>query len=190
MLSILGRAPVRAGTAFVDHTPDTAPPGSRRHMEATVRHLGFLPSAMARLAASPELLDGFQRLTALFDGTTLDPVAREVVVMTVVTRNECHICVAMHSGRLRKLGADEELIAALAGQRPLADQQLEAVRQFTLAVLATAGAVDDTTLDAFLAHGYTTRNALEVVLGIGTYTLSTLANRLTRAPLDPQLTAV
>jgi hypothetical protein len=30
---------------------------------------------------------------------------------------------------------------------------------------------------------------LEVVLGIGTYTMSTLANRLTRAPLDEQLRA-
>jgi hypothetical protein len=28
---------------------------------------------------------------------------------------------------------------------------------------------------------------LDVVLGIGTYTMSTLANRLTRAPLDEQL---
>jgi hypothetical protein len=27
---------------------------------------------------------------------------------------------------------------------------------------------------------------LDVVLGIGTYTMSTLANRLTRAPLDEQ----
>ncbi|MGW6309795.1 carboxymuconolactone decarboxylase family protein [Streptomyces niveus] len=148
------------------------------------------PSATARLACSPQLLEGFQRLTALFDGTTLDPVAREVVVMTVVTRNECHICVAMHSGKLRKLGADGELIAALGEQHTLADQRLEAVRQFTLAVLASAGDVADTDLDAFLAHGHTARNALEVVLGIGTYTLSTLANRLTRAPLDPQLAAL
>ncbi len=33
-------------------------------------------------------------------------------------------------------------------------------------------------LTAFLAAGYTHRNALEVVLGIGTYTMSTFANRL------------
>jgi hypothetical protein len=35
--------------------------------------------------------------------------------------------------------------------------------------------------------GYTPRNALEVVLGIGAYTMSTLANRMTGAPLDEQL---
>jgi hypothetical protein len=47
--------------------------------------------------------------------------------------------------------------------------------------MATAGAVEDTTLKALLSHGYTERNALEVVLGIGTFTLTTLANRLTKA---------
>jgi hypothetical protein len=31
------------------------------------------------------------------------------------------------------------------------------------------------------------RNALDVVLGVGTYTMSTLANRMVRAPLDDQL---
>ena len=55
--------------------------------------------------------------------------------------------------------------------------------------LDTAGDVDDVTLREFLARGYTTQNALEVVLGIGTYTMSTLANRLTGAPLDDQLAA-
>lgn len=49
--------------------------------------------------------------------------------------------------------------------------------------------MDDATLQSFLAHGYTARNALEVVLGIGTYTMSTLANRMTGAPVDPQLAA-
>ncbi|MFE7567300.1 carboxymuconolactone decarboxylase family protein [Streptomyces sp. NPDC057539] len=173
---------------FIDHTLESAPAASRRAIETTTHHLGFLPTAVARLATSPQLLDGFQKLTGLFDSTTLDPLAREVIVMTVAVRNACHLCVVIHTGKLRALGARDELVDALREQRPerpLPDERLEAVRQFTLAVLATAGGVDDETLDAFLAHGYTERNALEVVLGIGAYTLSTLANRLTRAPIDP-----
>ncbi len=42
-------------------------------------------------------------------------------------------------------------------------------------------------MEAFLAQGYTARNVLEVVLGIGAYTISTLANRMTGAPLDEPL---
>ncbi len=49
--------------------------------------------------------------------------------------------------------------------------------------------MDDADLRDFLAYGYTEQNALEVVLGIGAYTLSTLANRLTGAPVDEQLAA-
>ena len=177
-------------TAFTDHTLESAPAAARRNMEATTRQLGYLPAAVARMASSPELLDGFLKMIALFDTTTLDPIAREVVVMTVAVRHGCHICIAMHSAKLTALGARADLITALRDAAPVPDERLAAVQVFTTHVLDTAGAVGDEALDAFLAHGYTTRNALEVVLGIGAYTMSTLANRMTRAPLDYQLAAI
>ena len=174
---------------FTDYTIESAPPGSRRFMTATRNHLGYLPAATARWAASPQLLDGFGKLTATFENCTLDPVPREVVVMTMATRNGCHICVAMHTARLTALGAGAPVIAALRSATPLADERLEAIRVFTLRVLDTSGDVGDEAMRAFLASGYTRQNALEVVLGIGTYTMSTLANRLTAAPVDDQLSA-
>ena len=155
---------------FPEYTIESAPAGSRRFMVATQNHLGYLPAATARWAASPHLLEGFAKLNAIFENGTLDPVAREVVVMTIATRNGCHICVAMHSARLTALGASADAIA-------------------TLRVLDTAGDVGDDALRAFLASGFTRQNALEVVLGIGTYTMSTLANRLTDPPLDDRLSA-
>lgn len=172
---------------FVDHTVESAPAASRRSLEAVTRSMGHLPSAAARLAASPHLLDGFLKLSAMFEQTTLDPIAREVVVMTVAARNECHVCVAIHTTKLTGLGAGDDIVSPLREQRPLDDERLEAVRQFTLEVLRTAGGVGDEELRAFLSHGHTEQNALEVVMGIGTYTMSTLANRLTRAPLDTGL---
>ncbi|MFB6877782.1 carboxymuconolactone decarboxylase family protein [Streptomyces sp. NPDC056323] len=176
-------------SAFPDHTAESAPAAARRTMTAVAAKQGYLPSAVARLATSPELLDSFLKASAAFESTTLDPLSREVLIMTMATGNDCHICVAMHTAKLTALGADPEVIAALRERRALPDERLEAAREFTLAVVATAGAVDDATLQAFLAHGYTARNALEVVLGIGTYTMSTLANRMTGAPVDPQLAA-
>src|SRR6267378_1791218 len=89
--------------------------------------------------------------------------------------------------RLAALGADPGLIGALRNPEsgdpdraePLPDERMDAVRVFALRVLDTAGDVGDRAMRDFLAAGYTTQNALEVVLGIGTYTMSTLANRLT-----------
>jgi AhpD family alkylhydroperoxidase len=178
---------VSASTVFTEYTIESAPNGARRAMAATQEQLGYLPAAMARMAASPRLLDGFLKLNQVFESATLDPVAREVVVMAIATRNGCHICVAMHTARLTAMGAGADLISGLRDARPLADERLEAVRAFTLRVLDTAGDVGDQALAEFLAHGYTSQNALEIVLGIGTYTMSTLANRLTGAPVDEQL---
>jgi AhpD family alkylhydroperoxidase len=176
-------------TPFPDLTPDTAPAGSRRTMTATASYLGYLPVALARMAASPHLMDGFLKASGLFESSSLDPVAREVLVMTMAVRNGCHICVAMHTAALTRLDADPALIDALRAGRPLADPRLAAVQTFVTEVIETSGAVSDAQLAAFGKNGFTTQNALEVVLGIGAYTMSTLANRMTRSPVDEQLAA-
>jgi AhpD family alkylhydroperoxidase len=158
-------------------------------MRAVADKRGYLPAAVGLLAESPEALDGFLRLSAAFDGSTLDPLAREVVIMTVSARNGCHLCLAMHAERLAALGAGPALAAALRASSPLDDARLAAARAFTLRALDTAGDVGDEALGSFLGHGFTRRNALEVMLGIGAYTLSTFANRLTRAPVDDEVLA-
>ncbi len=140
-------------------------------------------NVMALMGESPELLNGFLKLSAALEGSTLEPVAREVVVMTIAVRNGCEVCVAMHTGKLRALDADPALVDELRAQRELTDERLEAARLFTLDLLATAGAVPDRRFEEFLSHGYTRRNALEVVMAIGAYTMSTFANRLTRAEM-------
>ena len=172
---------------FVQHTVESAPPAARRFMTATADRMGHLPAAIGLMAESPQLLEGFLKLSALFESTTLAQLEREVLIMTMATHNECHLCVAMHTRKLTQLDAEPELLAALREARPLADPHLDALRRFVLDVLATRGAPADAALHDFLAAGYTHRNALEVVLGIGTYTMSTFANRLTRAPIGEQL---
>ncbi|WP_223831271.1 carboxymuconolactone decarboxylase family protein [Streptomyces venezuelae] len=126
-------------------------------------------NAIALLKESPETLDGFLKLSQIFESTTLDPHSRETLILTVAERNQCHLCVDMHEAKMAALG-------------PAPDpERLDAVRRFTLRVLASSGAVGAADLADFEKAGYTRRNALEVVLGIGAYTLSTFANRLTRA---------
>jgi alkylhydroperoxidase family enzyme len=162
---------------FTEHTLESAPPASRRLMEATAKHLGHVPPTMARLAESPEMLSTFLKASGTFEASTLDPVAQEVLVMTIAVRNGCAVCIAMHSPRLAP-----DIATALIDGKPLDDDRLEAVRTFTRQLLASTGAATEEQVSAFLAHGYTRRNALEVVLGIGTYTMSTFANRLVEAP--------
>ncbi|MEV1012995.1 MULTISPECIES: carboxymuconolactone decarboxylase family protein [unclassified Micromonospora] len=176
-------------SVFTTHTAETAPAAARRAIEGVRGRFGWLPSAVALIAESPQLLNGFLAASAGFEQTSLAPVEREVVIMALSTSHECHFCVALHTGKITEIGASAALITALRAGTKLPEPRLEALRQFTLAVLEHRGAVPDEELEAFLAVGYQPRQALDVVLGVGAYTMSTFANRLTRAPLDPPLAA-
>ncbi|WBB65493.1 carboxymuconolactone decarboxylase family protein [Micromonospora sp. WMMD812] len=172
---------------FPTHTSETAPAAVRPTMEGVRQKFGYLPVAVARMAESPEALKGFLTVNRFFEAAALAPIEREVVVLTVATRNECHVCVALHTGVLHRSGAAPELIEALRAGTPLPAHRLEALRRFVLAVLDHRGDVPDDELRAFLAAGFAKRNALDVVLGVGAYTISTFANRLVDAPLDAPL---
>ncbi|WP_329082989.1 carboxymuconolactone decarboxylase family protein [Streptosporangium sp. NBC_01469] len=174
---------------FVTHTAESAPVDARPTVEGVKRKFGYVPAAVGRMATSPQLLKGFLAASAAFEQTTLDPVDREIVVMTVATRNGCHVCVAMHTATLVRLEAPPEVVEALRAGKPLPGARAEALRSFTLAVMDHRGAVGDEEVRAFLDAGYSARNALEVVLGVGAYTISIFANRLIDAPLDPPFQA-
>lgn len=165
---------------FAPHSIESAPAGSRLAMQATAEKFGTVPEAVARLATSPHLLNTFLAGTAAVEATTLSPLAREVAVLTVAVRHDCRTCIGIHSAALRQHGG-AELVRPLREQQALADPALEAVRLFTEQVFASHGQVPDAELQAFLAAGHTEEQALEIVMVIGIYTMSTFANRLVGA---------
>lgn len=177
---------------FIPHTIESAPAPVRSALEAARKKFGGVPAPLARLAESPTAVAAFHALLAHFEASSLTPAEREVVTFVVATTNACHYCVALHS-RLAAAVLDDATIAALRRgassdeDGALSEPRLEAVRRFTRAVLASRGDVPDADRAAFAAAGFGARQALDVVVGVATYTLSTFANRLTRAPLDAAL---
>jgi AhpD family alkylhydroperoxidase len=112
-----------------------------------------------------------------------------VVVMVVAFENRCGYCVAMHSAGMTRAGAGPDLLDALRAGGPLPDARLEGLAAFTRALLRGRGDVPEEEWRRFREAGFDHAAALEVVLGVATYTLSTFANRLTQAPLDRQFEA-
>ena len=176
-----------AAVRFPDHTAESAPEKARAMLRASERQMGFTAAALARMAESPPAVEGFFTMLRLVDHSSLPALEREVLVMTLARTVGCDVCVAIHTAALARLNADPDLTAALRAQTPLADARLETVRQFTLAVIERRGDVSDAQLAEWLAAGFTREQALDVVVGVATYTLSTYANRMTRAPLDAPL---
>jgi uncharacterized peroxidase-related enzyme len=175
---------MQSGAMFAEHTVESAPEASRGALAAAGRQFGFVPSAMARMAESPSVVEAFGRMMAIWDRSSLAEREREVVVLTVAHDNGCEVCVAIHSAILQRESGDAALVGALRQQTPLADACLEALRLFTREVMELRGAVPEARLARFLAAGFSRQQALDVVLGVATYALSTYANRLTGAPLD------
>lgn len=170
---------------FPPLTADTAPEGARAMLAGSARQFGFVPSPVARVAHAPVTLKHLLAGFAAFDHTSLAPIEREVIAMTVAWENGCRYCMALHSAMLAGAPEHADTVAALRAGTPLPDARLEALRRYVRAVLDGRGRVPAATQAALLAAGFGDAQALEIVLGVGVYQLSTLLNVVTRAELDP-----
>lgn len=81
------------------------------------------------------------------------------------------------------------MIEALRTNQPLNDAKLETFRQFTVLLVKKRGWASDEEIAKFLAAGYTQKNVLELVVGIGQKTISNYVNHIAHTPLDEQIKA-
>jgi len=167
---------------FPSLTVDNAPTAARGMLAASQQKFGFLPSPVARGAHAPGVLKHLLASFAAYDATSLSPLEREVVAMTVAFENGCHYCMAMHTAL--QAGEAAAIVAALRSGDPLPDAKLDALRAYARALVLGRGHVATALAEAFAAAGYSRAQALEVVLGVSVYTLSTFMNIVTDAPLD------
>src|SRR4051812_10256332 len=82
--------------AFISYDLDTAPVAARELLAENRRKFGFIPGPLARLAASPVALGAAVAGLSAFEHSSLAPLEREVLAMTMAVRNGCHYCVALH----------------------------------------------------------------------------------------------
>jgi uncharacterized peroxidase-related enzyme len=161
---------------------DEAPTRARPILERHERKFGFVPSPLAKMAIAPLVLEAAVRGLETFEGSSLAPLEREVLAMTIARRNGCEYCRALHRRLLAAQGAPAETIAALDAGTELTSPRLEALRRFVLELLERTGDPTSARWSEFLAAGFEPAQALEIVQGVAAYTLTTLANRLTEAP--------
>ncbi|NLH82879.1 MAG: carboxymuconolactone decarboxylase family protein [Phyllobacteriaceae bacterium] len=171
---------------FVSHDAATAPAESRAEIEKSIAAFGFFPNLHRILAEAPATYEAYNTTYRLFrTATTLSPLEQQVVMMTANYENRCHYCTAGHSLLMTLEKAPAADVTALREGTPLDDPRLEALRVFTRRLLETRGHVGDEALAAFLAAGYTQRQALEVLTGLAAKLLSNFTNALAHTELDP-----
>ena len=163
---------------------NTAPAAARDALATSKRAFGGIPEPLTRYASSPLTLSTALAGLETFEKTSLAPLEREVLAMTMGRVNGCRLCLNLHGRLLKAQNAPAELISALETGRPLAEPRLEALRSFILSLLERTGDATSPAWTNFREAGYTHEQALEVVTGISVYTLTTFANRLTETSED------
>jgi uncharacterized peroxidase-related enzyme len=167
---------------FEIHSPRSAPEPARAPLEQLERAIGFVPNLAGTIAGSPAALRGWVALRGALHGGALSAVEREAVAIAVSRENACGYSIAAHSAFAAQAGAAPELVTARRDGAPLPDARLEALRAFTLSVLAGRG--HDADIAALLAAGYTREHVLEAIAQIGSTTLANLVANVAATPVD------
>lgn len=167
-----------------------APEASQEALAAAEKRNGFLPNLLRILANAPVALETYLTVSGINARASLSLAEREAVQITAAATHGCGFCVAGHTAiATKQAGLGAETVQALRELGSPPDARLDAVAEFTKAVIATRGSVDQADLDSFKTAGFDDQAALEVVLGVSLATLCNFANNLGAPPLNPQLEA-
>ncbi|WP_017941902.1 MULTISPECIES: carboxymuconolactone decarboxylase family protein [unclassified Thioalkalivibrio] len=159
-------------------------PEAQRAFDQAQQIFGMVPNLIRKMASAPALAEAYLALNDLLQKTSLSPTEQGVLLLTVSRYHECDYCMAAHSMTGRMTGVPDDVIAALREDRPIEDPKLEALRQFTRAMIEQRGWVDEPTQQTFLNTGHTPAQMLEVILAIGLKTLSNYTNHIAGTPVD------
>ncbi|HHI92584.1 MAG TPA: carboxymuconolactone decarboxylase family protein [Gammaproteobacteria bacterium] len=176
--------------SFTIHNKTTAPAASLPIMVATEQAFGFIPNLYGVFAESPTAIAAYAAINEALKHCALTPVEQQIVALTVSIKNNCDYCVAAHSVIANMVQMPADTLQQLRQQQPLSDARLEALRQYTLAVLEHRGWVPTKNLQAFQIAGYTQQHMLDILTVVALKTLSNYTNHLAHTPLDRQFAAM
>lgn len=170
---------------FKFHTVDSAPEKSKPMLEGAVKQMGSVPGLYAVMAESPETLSAYQQLHQFFTSTSFNAEELTVVWQTINVEHECRFCVPAHTAIAHSMKVDPALSEALRNEEAMPTEKLQALRDFTLAMVRERGNVSADQLDAFFAVGYGQQQVLEVILGLSQKVISNYVNHVAKTPVDP-----
>ncbi len=170
---------------FTFHTVESAPEKSKQMLEGAVRQMGAVPELYAVLAESPETLKAYQQLHQLFMSTSFDAEELTVVWQTINVEHECRFCVPAHTAIANSMKVDPALSEALRNEEAMPTAKLQALHDFTLAMVRERGNVSDEQMETFFAAGYGPKQVIEIILGISQKVISNYTNHVAKTPSSP-----
>ena len=171
-------------TTFPIHSSETAPEATQPILAGAQKKFGFVPNLIRVLAEAPAAAEAYTTVMDIFERSSLSDAEKQTVLLSVSFANECDYCMAAHSTVAGMKGIPVEIIEALRSGTTLPNTKLDALAVLTRSVVETRGWPTEATKEAFLAAGYSTREYLEVIVGVTVKTLSNYVNHAADTPLD------
>lgn len=156
-------------------------------LEQAVQGLDQVPDPCGRACVGPAVDAAHLALGEAFAATSLTPLERQVVLLTVGRMNAGGPCMATHGGPVQITEIPGHILRAIRDDHAIDEPQLESLRRFTARLVEQHGRIEARDRQAFLAAGYRPEQMREVILGVVTETLSShlatsAADRQTRDP--------
>jgi AhpD family alkylhydroperoxidase len=166
------------------HTVETAPAAAKPLLQGSLDKFKFIPNLHGIMAEAPALLEAYQTMGNLWAKTSLSVLERQIVLLTINYENGCHYCMAAHSAIATMERMPDDILTALRSNTPIADEKLQALREFARIMVQKRGWVTDADIRMLLNAGYDRQVALEVVLAVSYKVLSNYTNHIAETPLD------
>lgn len=151
------------------------------------RNLGFVPNLYAYYAKNETALPDYLALQNR--KSTLKAKEREVVNLVVSQYNGCSYCQSAHTTLGKMNGFNDAQIIELRKGSASFDEKLNALAEFTLAVISNKGNVPEEGKNNFFNAGYSESNMIDVVIIIGDKIISNYIHNLAGFEIDFPLAA-
>lgn len=166
--------------------PATAPTATHTLLEGAKLKFGFIPNLLGVLANSPAALKAYLSVSEAIEKSSLTAIEQQIVAIAVSAENGCEYCVAAHSAIASMARAPAQAVQATRSRTAIEVPRLDALREFTAAVVETRGRPGEVALSRFLSAGFNSEQLLDVIAIVAMKTLSNYTNHLAETPLDAQ----
>jgi alkylhydroperoxidase family enzyme len=177
-------------TPFADITPAQLGEDAQPMLDHIRKAFGFVPNLTVVMALSPLSLKGYFDNLEVFGQSSLSPAEQQLVLLTSSVVSEVPYAVAVHTAMAKGAGLDESVISAVRERQPIDNQKLEALREFTESAARDGGKVDNTTLENYLAAGWTKSQIIEILFALAVKEFVYRVQRLADVPLDEPFASV
>jgi len=143
-------------------TPEQVDETTREVFSAITKKVGMLPNLYAAMGNSPQLLNGFLAFEAALKEGEFSAKENEAIALAVSQANGCNYCLAAHSAMGKMFGFSEEEVLDIR-KGIIANEKINALISLATELTENRGKVSQTSIDTFLAVGYTNQALAELI---------------------------